>query len=58
MDGGTKARENLVAACRHCNQHRGTQMNRARQLARAAQIRTAVPLTDTISIEPLLPTTS
>ena len=32
MDGGTNARENLVAACRHCNQHRGKQMNAARQM--------------------------
>ncbi len=37
MDGGTNARENLMAACRHCNQHRGRQMNKARQLARAQQ---------------------
>lgn len=32
MDGGTNARSNLVAACRHYNQLRGTQMNAARQL--------------------------
>lgn len=58
MDGGTNARENLVAACRHCNQHRGTQMNRARQASRRAQTFTAVPLAETISIEPVPPITS
>ena len=31
MDGGTNARENLAAACFHCNQQRGAQMNAARQ---------------------------
>ena len=31
MDGGTNAKTNLAAACRHCNQLRGRQMNRARQ---------------------------
>ena len=36
MDGGTNAIENLAAACLHCNQHRGTQMNKARQLKRLA----------------------
>ena len=58
MDGGTNARDNLVAACRHCNQHRGRQMWAARQKLRANQIRTAVPVTVTISIDPFWPTTS
>ncbi len=59
MDGGTNARSNLAAACRHCNQHRGKQMNRTRQrMAAETQIRTAVPLAETISIEPLAPITS
>jgi 5-methylcytosine-specific restriction endonuclease McrA len=37
MDGGTNARANLAAACFHCNQHRGAQMNRARQLKAACR---------------------
>ena len=61
MDGGTDARENLAAACLHCNQHRGRQMNHARQM-RAKTVQpptvTAVPDTETISIEPLSPITS
>jgi 5-methylcytosine-specific restriction endonuclease McrA len=36
MDGGRTIPSNLAAACLHCNQHRGRQMNNARQLARAA----------------------
>jgi len=35
MDGGRDAVANLAAACLHCNRHRGTQMNRARQGAKA-----------------------
>jgi 5-methylcytosine-specific restriction endonuclease McrA len=31
MDGGTDEMSNLAAACHHCNQHRGQQMNGARQ---------------------------
>jgi 5-methylcytosine-specific restriction endonuclease McrA len=31
MEGGTSERANLAAACLHCNQHRGMQMNLARQ---------------------------
>ena len=58
MDGGTNARANLVAACLHCNQHRGRQMNAARQSQRATQSRTAVPLALTISIDPVSPITS
>lgn len=59
--GGTDARDNLKAACLHCNQHRGKQMNQAqqkRQAAKLAQTRTAVPLAETISIEPVSPITS
>jgi 5-methylcytosine-specific restriction endonuclease McrA len=37
MDGGTNARANLAAACFHCNQHRGAQMNRARQIKAACR---------------------
>jgi uncharacterized protein (TIGR02646 family) len=67
MNGGTNARSNLAAACQHCNQHRGMQMNRNKQ---ALQRRlhnscadshpsfTAAPLALTISIEPPLPSTS
>ncbi|MEM6476636.1 MAG: HNH endonuclease [Pseudomonadota bacterium] len=35
MDGGSNKQDNLAAACLHCNQHRGRQMNEARQRARA-----------------------
>ena len=35
MDGGRDIVANLKAACLHCNQHRGRQMNQARQKARA-----------------------
>lgn len=35
MDGGRDAVGNLVAACLHCNQHRGRQMYRSRQAAKA-----------------------
>ena len=38
MDGGTDDLNNLAAACFHCNQHRGQQMNGARQKTR--QVRT------------------
>jgi hypothetical protein len=31
MDGGTDKFSNLALACLHCNQHRGRQMNLARQ---------------------------
>jgi 5-methylcytosine-specific restriction endonuclease McrA len=31
MDGGSNELSNLAAACFHCNQHRGHQMNYARQ---------------------------
>jgi uncharacterized protein (TIGR02646 family) len=34
MDGGTDELKNLAAACFHCNQHRGQQMNGARQKER------------------------
>lgn len=34
MDGGTDAVANLKAACWHCNQNRGAQMNQARQRKR------------------------
>lgn len=54
--GGTNTMENLAAACLHCNQHRGKQMNRTRQ--KRNQTRTAVPLAETISIEPVSPITS
>jgi len=33
MDGGSDDPANLAAACRHCNERRGAQMNHARQLA-------------------------
>jgi len=33
MDGGSDNLTNLAAACFHCNQHRGLQMNGARQKA-------------------------
>ncbi|WP_442920979.1 HNH endonuclease [Mesorhizobium sp. Cs1299R1N3] len=33
MDGGADRVSNLAAACHHCNQHRGQQMNHARQMA-------------------------
>jgi 5-methylcytosine-specific restriction endonuclease McrA len=56
-DGGTNRRENLKAACRLCNQHRGRQMNTARQ-RRKRQNFTAVPLAETISIDPVSPITS
>lgn len=59
--GGTNAHDNLKAACLHCNQHRGKQMNQARQSrqpAKLAQTRTAVPLADTISMDPVSPITS
>ncbi|WP_081853365.1 HNH endonuclease [Erythrobacter longus] len=55
-DGGSSRLKNLAAACRHCNQHRGCQMQASR-LARA-YILTAVPLAETISMEPVSPTTS
>ncbi|MBA4765344.1 MAG: HNH endonuclease [Erythrobacter sp.] len=60
MCGGTNARDNLAAACLHCNQHRGAQMNTARQRRNngKAQTLTAVPLAETISIEPVSPITS
>ncbi|WP_367276275.1 HNH endonuclease [uncultured Erythrobacter sp.] len=29
-DGGSNRQENLAAACRHCNQHRGRQMQSSR----------------------------
>jgi 5-methylcytosine-specific restriction endonuclease McrA len=35
MDGGGDRVANLAAACLHCNQHRGRQINRSRQLAKA-----------------------
>lgn len=31
MDGGSDDPNNLAAACFHCNQHRGQQMNSSRQ---------------------------
>lgn len=31
MKGGTDRVDNLAAACWHCNQHRGRQMNQAKQ---------------------------
>jgi 5-methylcytosine-specific restriction endonuclease McrA len=34
MDGGRDHVANLAAACLHCNQHRGRQMERARRLAK------------------------
>ncbi|MEZ5764434.1 MAG: HNH endonuclease signature motif containing protein [Xanthobacteraceae bacterium] len=34
MDGGSDKLDNLAAACLHCNQHRGRQMDEARQLTR------------------------
>jgi 5-methylcytosine-specific restriction endonuclease McrA len=62
MDGGTNARDNLAAACRHCNQHRGSQKNSARQeaQARAAAARTGTlaSLAHPTSTEPVLPITS
>ncbi len=33
MDGGRDIVSNLAVACLHCNQHRGRQMQQARQLA-------------------------
>jgi 5-methylcytosine-specific restriction endonuclease McrA len=36
MDGGTDAVANLVAACLHCNRHRGRQMVRDRAKSREA----------------------
>ena len=42
MDGGRDNVANLKAACLHCNQHRGTQMHRDRQLK--AQARKAATL--------------
>jgi len=33
MDGGSDDLSNLAAACFHCNQHRGTQKNQAKQKA-------------------------
>jgi len=33
MDGGSNELSNLAAACYRCNQHRGTQKNRAKQRA-------------------------
>jgi 5-methylcytosine-specific restriction endonuclease McrA len=38
MDGGTNCQSNLKAACRHCNQNRGKQMNLARQKARLQSV--------------------
>ena len=35
MDGGRDRVANLAAACFHCNQHRGSQKNKARQQAMA-----------------------
>ncbi len=35
MDGGSGKRENLAAACHHCNHMRGAQMNTARQRRKA-----------------------
>ncbi len=45
MDGGSDKRDNLAAACRHCNQHRGRQMNADRQRKRAAQAIPVIPPT-------------
>jgi 5-methylcytosine-specific restriction endonuclease McrA len=36
MDGGSDDLNNLAAACFHCNQHRGTQKNQAKQKAQQA----------------------
>lgn len=36
MDGGKDNVSNLAAACLHCNQHRGQQMNKARIAMRSA----------------------
>lgn len=55
-DGGTNRQDNLAAACRHCNQHRGRQKQMTR--LKKGQTFTAVPLALTISIEPLSPITS
>lgn len=44
MDGGGDNVGNLKAACLHCNQHRGTQMNQARQRARALLAMAARPV--------------
>ncbi|RJT26621.1 HNH endonuclease [Mesorhizobium waimense] len=41
MHGGTNARANLAAACWHCNQHRGSQMNATKlrkEKAKAARL--------------------
>lgn len=38
MDGGSNRVSNLAAACFHCNQHRGRQMNQARQRAHAERL--------------------
>ena len=37
MDGGSDDLSNLAAACHHCNQHRGQQMNQARSRTRQKQ---------------------
>lgn len=36
-DGGGNKLENLVAACLHCNQHRGRQINESRQAAKVQE---------------------
>ncbi|RUV00999.1 hypothetical protein EOA79_19595 [Mesorhizobium sp. M1A.F.Ca.IN.020.03.2.1] len=42
MKGGGDDLKNLAAACFHCNQHRGQQMNGARQKAQLAAATTTL----------------
>ena len=47
MYGGTFAVANLAAACKHCNQHRGMQMNATKQ--RRQQLAAAQSAVETIA---------
>lgn len=53
MDGGSDDLSNLAAACFHCNQHRGRQMNEARQ--RAHQLKVSSPVGSTAPLPLAVP---